>query len=186
MGVSEPGVGEKTVDLQSLTAPVEQIDAYMAECLDARELPRNLREAMRYALLGPGKRMRPILTLRSSEAVGGTAEQALAPAAALEMIHAFSLVHDDLPAMDDDDLRRGRPTLHVALRRSHRDPCGRCVAADGVCTPCPIWVTEPKRAVEAIGVLGRAGRTRVSGREDNSMTLAAEGVHESRRRRGAN
>jgi len=75
-------------------------------------LPTNLREAIVYALLAPGKRMRPLLVLRSCEAVGGCIEDALAAAGALEMIHAFSLVHDDLPAMDDDDLRRGRPTLH--------------------------------------------------------------------------
>jgi len=100
------------VSVAELTAPVERIDAYIAEWLDRRPLPENLRAAVRYAVLGPGKRMRPILVLRSCEAVGGEAERALAPAAAIEMIHAFSLVHDDLPAMDDDDLRRGRPTLH--------------------------------------------------------------------------
>jgi geranylgeranyl diphosphate synthase type II len=67
---------------------------------------------MRYSALAPGKRMRPALTIHSCEAVGGSAEAAMPAAAAIEMIHAFSLVHDDLPAMDDDDLRRGRPTLH--------------------------------------------------------------------------
>jgi len=88
------------------------IEDYLAEWLADRPLPENLADAVRYAVLGPGKRMRPILILRSCEAVGGHAEDALAPAAAIEMIHAFSLVHDDLPALDDDDLRRGRPTLH--------------------------------------------------------------------------
>jgi geranylgeranyl diphosphate synthase type II len=88
------------------------LDAYMDAWLRERPLPVNLREAIRYALLAPGKRLRPTLTLRCCEAVGGTADEAMAPAAAIEMIHAFSLVHDDLPAMDDDDLRRGRPTLH--------------------------------------------------------------------------
>jgi len=93
----------------SLTSAV---DRYLADWIDRRPLPANLREAIRYSLLGPGKRTRPILVLRSCEAVGGTADQAMPAAAAIEMIHAFSLVHDDLPAMDDDDLRRGRPTLH--------------------------------------------------------------------------
>lgn len=92
-----------------LIAPIE---AYLAAWLADRPLPENLADAVRYAVLGPGKRMRPILIFRSCEAVGGRAEDALAPAAAIEMIHAFSLVHDDLPALDDDDLRRGRPTLH--------------------------------------------------------------------------
>ncbi len=88
------------------------VDAYLVEWLETRRLPRNLALAIRYAALGPGKRLRPVLTLRSCEAVGGNAADALAAAAAVEMIHAFSLVHDDLPALDDDDLRRGRPTLH--------------------------------------------------------------------------
>jgi geranylgeranyl pyrophosphate synthase len=88
------------------------VEEYLARWLDSRPLPDNLREAMRYAVLGPGKRLRPVLTLLSCQAVGGRAEDALAPAAAIEMIHAFSLVHDDLPALDNDDLRRGRPTLH--------------------------------------------------------------------------
>ncbi len=84
----------------------------MATFVDERALPTNLREAIRYAVLGGGKRLRPILAIRACEAVGGSAQAALAPATAIEMVHCFSLVHDDLPAMDDDDLRRGRPTLH--------------------------------------------------------------------------
>jgi geranylgeranyl diphosphate synthase, type II len=99
-------------DLRGLTAVAGQVDAYLDRWLVERPLPDNLREAMQYAVLGPGKRLRPALVLMSCEAVGGEAGSALAPAAAVEMIHAFSLVHDDLPAMDDDDLRRGRPTLH--------------------------------------------------------------------------
>ena len=102
-----------TPTVPDLAEPARQTEAYLAGWLDERPLPANLREALRYAVLGPGKRLRPILTLRCCEAVGGRAEDALAPAAAIEMIHAFSLVHDDLPALDNDDLRRGRPTLHV-------------------------------------------------------------------------
>jgi geranylgeranyl diphosphate synthase, type II len=71
-----------------------------------------LREAMRYSLLAPGKRIRPVLALATAEAVGHEPESVLALAAALELIHTYSLIHDDLPAMDDDDLRRGRPTCH--------------------------------------------------------------------------
>jgi geranylgeranyl diphosphate synthase, type II len=74
--------------------------------------PAQLAEAIRYALLAPGKRLRPQLVLMAAEACGGTFEGALPAACAIEMIHAYSLVHDDLPAMDDDDLRRGRPTCH--------------------------------------------------------------------------
>jgi len=76
--------------------------------------PTHLAEAIRYALLAPGKRLRPQLVLMAAEACGGKIDDALPAAAAVEMVHAYSLVHDDLPAMDDDDLRRGRPTCHKA------------------------------------------------------------------------
>ena len=80
----------------------------------SRVLPTDLREAVEYAALGGGKRLRPILAILSAEAVGGSRTDALPAALAVELVHAFSLVHDDLPALDNDDLRRGRPTLHVA------------------------------------------------------------------------
>ena len=76
------------------------------------DCPEVLAEAIRYSLLAGGKRLRPILVLMASEASGGSDEQGLPAAAAVEMIHTYSLIHDDLPAMDDDDLRRGRPTCH--------------------------------------------------------------------------
>ncbi len=76
------------------------------------ERPPQVHEAMRYSVFAGGKRLRPILALASAEAVGGRAEDVLPAAAALEMIHTYSLIHDDLPAMDDDDFRRGRPTCH--------------------------------------------------------------------------
>ena len=76
------------------------------------EKPERLHEAMRYAVLNGGKRLRPLLCLAAAESVGAKAEQALIPALALELLHAYTLVHDDLPAMDDDELRRGQPTVH--------------------------------------------------------------------------
>ncbi|MEX2141052.1 MAG: polyprenyl synthetase family protein [Pirellulales bacterium] len=76
--------------------------------------PVRLAEAIRYSLLAPGKRLRPTLVLWSAEACGCDEGPAMAAACAVEMVHCYSLVHDDLPAMDDDDLRRGRPTLHRA------------------------------------------------------------------------
>lgn len=75
--------------------------------------PKRLHEAMRYSVLGGGKRIRPALAMATACAVGGQPEQALTGACAVELIHAYSLIHDDLPAMDDDDLRRGRPTTHI-------------------------------------------------------------------------
>jgi geranylgeranyl diphosphate synthase, type II len=77
--------------------------------------PARLASAIRYSVLGGGKRLRPVLCLMASEACGGDSEAALPAACAVEMVHAYSLIHDDLPAMDDDDLRRGRSTCHRAF-----------------------------------------------------------------------
>jgi geranylgeranyl pyrophosphate synthase len=82
--------------------------------LGPRDPERNLREAMRYAVLGGGKRLRPALVLAAAQACHGSIERALPAAAAVELLHAYTLVHDDLPAMDDDEVRRGRATVHVA------------------------------------------------------------------------
>ena len=90
-----------------------RIDAAIAAALAGIDLPVNLREAVEYSVLGGGKRLRPLLAMLSCAAVGADDRLAEPSAAAVELIHAFSLVHDDLPAMDDDDLRRGRPTTHV-------------------------------------------------------------------------
>jgi len=90
------------------------VDTALEGLIDCLELPANLVEAIRHGVVGGGKRTRPALVLRCCEAVGGDQEAALPAAMAIELVHCFSLVHDDLPAMDDDDLRRGRPTVHVA------------------------------------------------------------------------
>jgi len=90
------------------------IDDHLARFVAAQDLPPALREAVEYALLGGGKRLRPILAMLSAQAVGGEPADATPAAMAVELVHAFSLVHDDLPALDNDDLRRGRPTLHRA------------------------------------------------------------------------
>jgi geranylgeranyl diphosphate synthase type II len=96
--------------LQDKRAVVERhLDASLTL---AGNCPPSLKEAMRYGLLAPGKRLRPILVLLAAESCGGQEADALPAACAVEMIHAYSLMHDDLPAMDDDDLRRGQPTCH--------------------------------------------------------------------------
>ena len=81
----------------------------------AKTKPSTIHRAMRYSLLSGGKRLRPLLCCAASEACGGTARAALPAACAVEMVHAYSLIHDDLPCMDDDDLRRGKPTSHVVF-----------------------------------------------------------------------
>ena len=90
-----------------------QVDDHLRRLLAlVADGPASLRVAVEYSLLAPGKRLRPLLTILAAEASGGSAEHALSAACALEMVHTYSLIHDDLPAMDDDDLRRGRPTCH--------------------------------------------------------------------------
>jgi geranylgeranyl diphosphate synthase, type II len=89
------------------------VDARLADAVHPGDgTPPELVDAMRYSLLAPGKRLRPLLVILAAEACGGRDESALPAACAVEMIHTYSLIHDDLPAMDDDDLRRGRPTCH--------------------------------------------------------------------------
>ena len=97
-------------DLSTQRAAVE---ACLREFIAQRPLPGNLRRAIEYATLGGGKRLRPIMAMLCCEAAGGRGEDAVGPGSAIELIHCFSLVHDDLPAMDDDDLRRGMPTVHI-------------------------------------------------------------------------
>lgn len=82
---------------------------------DATSTPQRLHEAMQYSVFNGGKRLRPILVYITGECFGGTLEQSDTAAAAVELIHCYSLIHDDLPAMDDDDLRRGKPTCHNAF-----------------------------------------------------------------------
>jgi geranylgeranyl diphosphate synthase, type II len=106
------------------------IDQVLAQSLPTEDGPGfRVVEAMRYSLLGGGKRLRPILCLAAAEAVSGEAQGVLSVACALEMIHTYSLIHDDLPAMDDDDLRRGRPTCHKQF-----DEATAILAGDGLLT----------------------------------------------------
>lgn len=96
-----------------LQAKAREIEAVLDEVLPpASTPPAPIHEAMRYAVLGGGKRLRAVMAVAACESVGGDGRQAYGLAAALELIHAYSLVHDDLPSMDNDDLRRGKPTVH--------------------------------------------------------------------------
>jgi geranylgeranyl diphosphate synthase type II len=127
-----------------LTVPFRQGDAM------------RLGEAMRYSLEAGGKRVRPVLCLLACEAVGGTSAQALPGALALEYVHTYSLIHDDLPAMDDDDLRRGRPTNHKVFGEGHA-----ILAGDALLT-------------EAFGVLAAADLD--PGKRAEALALLAEGA----------
>ncbi len=117
---------------------------------------QRLAEAMRYSLEAGGKRVRPALCLLAAEAVGGKAEEALACAVALEFIHTYSLIHDDLPAMDDDDLRRGKPTNHVVFGEGQA-----ILAGDGLLTEAFQVIARDaqlpaERRIEAVSVLAEA------------------------------
>jgi geranylgeranyl diphosphate synthase type II len=116
--VTDRGEHPLTHDRETLAPLLSQlrgeIEPALAACLErlSPDCPARLQAAMEYSLLAPGKRLRPALVLMACEACGGTRAAALPAACAMEMIHTYSLIHDDLPAMDDDDLRRGRPTCH--------------------------------------------------------------------------
>ena len=93
-----------------------QVDKALEYWLPAEAIqPEHLHAAMRYSVLGDGKRIRPILTYATGATLGVSPASLDGPSCAVELIHAYSLIHDDLPAMDDDDLRRGRPTCHKAF-----------------------------------------------------------------------
>ena len=97
-------------ELQGFRAIVEErLDQYLTF---GSECPERLATAMRYSVLAPAKRLRPLLVMQATRTCGGDIEQAVPAACAVEFIHTYSLIHDDLPAMDDDDMRRGRPTCH--------------------------------------------------------------------------
>ena len=108
-----------SVPVEASSYPVElqhKVDSYLEGLRFAAEPgTERLEEAMRYSLLAGGKRIRPVLTLATAQARGRAPDEVLPLAATIEMIHTYSLIHDDLPAMDDDELRRGKPTCHVAF-----------------------------------------------------------------------
>ena len=107
------------------------VEAYLDELELADELGA-LRQPMRYALDGGGKRLRPVLCLAVAEAAGADPEDALPAATAIELVHTFSLVHDDLPALDDDDERRGRPSAHVAFGEASAILAGDALLAEAM------------------------------------------------------
>jgi geranylgeranyl pyrophosphate synthase len=123
--------------------------------------PARLHEALRYAVLGPGKRIRPALCYLTGEALGVDAATLDGPAASVELIHAYSLVHDDLPAMDDDDLRRGRPTTHRAFDEATAILAGDAlqVLAFEILATDPAMVDSPAARLEIVRLLATASGT---------------------------
>lgn len=124
--------------------------------------PSRLHDAMRYAVFGGGKRIRPVLVYATGEALAVPLEQLDAPACAVELIHAYSLVHDDLPAMDDDDLRRGKPTCHKAYDEATAILAGDALQtlAFHVLAHAPLDQIEPAARLRMIGTLSMAAGSR--------------------------
>ena len=147
------------MDLKTyLTTRAAEVDAAMDAFLPkAKERPATIHAAMRYSVFAGGKRLRPVLCLAAAEACGGEIPNALAAACAVELMHTYSLVHDDLPAMDDDDLRRGRPTCHKVYGEGMAVLCG-----DALLT-------------ESFAVLARTTPTKRYGTRDYIAELADTG-----------
>ncbi len=150
-----------------------ELDAWLPP--DSR-LPERLHAAQRYSVLGPGKRIRPALVYATAETLGLTADRVDAAACAVELIHAYSLVHDDLPAMDDDDLRRGRPTCHRAFDEATAILAGDSlqVLAFKILASHPGAPADAARRVRLIETLADAsGTAGMAGGQ--ALDLAAEG-----------
>ena len=135
----------------------EQVEAYLAELrFSEAATTAGLEEAMRYSLLAGGKRIRPVLALATARAIGRDADSVLPLAAAIELIHTYSLIHDDLPAMDDDDLRRGRPTNHKAFGEDVAILAGDALYAEAFRHALGHQAGEPRHVLAALGELAAA------------------------------
>jgi geranylgeranyl diphosphate synthase type II len=149
----------------------DELEAFLATLALAPELG-TLEESMRYALESGGKRIRPVLCAAVAEAAGGSVERALPAAAAVELVHTFSLVHDDLPALDDDAERRGRPSAHVAFGEGAALLAGDALLVEAFRLVLSYDTTEPARelASATLGMIGGQHRD-ISGDDDDLTEL---------------
>ncbi|HXH04555.1 MAG TPA: farnesyl diphosphate synthase [Candidatus Competibacteraceae bacterium] len=141
----------------------ERVEQALDTRLPAADIhPSHLHQAMRYATLGGGKRLRPVLVYATGEALGVPLAALDGPACAVELIHAYSLVHDDLPAMDDDDLRRGKPTCHKAFDEATAILAGDALQALAfqVLVQDPTMVQVPQRRLRMLALLAQAAGSR--------------------------
>jgi len=147
---------------QYLCERVRLVDDALACYLpDENARPQILHRAMRYSTFSGGKRLRPILVIAGAEAVGGSAEMVLPTACAMELIHTFSLIHDDLPAIDNDTLRRGRPTCHVQFGEAVAILAGDALFAEAFALIARNRQTAPaERVVQVLSLVAEASGTR--------------------------
>lgn len=144
--------------LATRTAEVDAaLDAFLPK---AKERPATIHAAMRYSVFAGGKRLRPVLCLAAAEACGAEISAALAPACAVELMHTYSLVHDDLPAMDDDDLRRGRPTCHKVYGEGMAVLCGDALLTESFIVLAKTPASKRYGAREYIAELAHTGGSR--------------------------
>jgi geranylgeranyl diphosphate synthase, type II len=170
------------VDAPAYPAELQQrVDAYLAD-LRFGDDPgtARLEQAMRYSLLAGGKRIRPVLALATAEALGRDPVQVLPMAAAIEMIHTYSLIHDDLPAMDDDGLRRGKPTCHVAFGEDVAILAGDGLFAEALRLALTEQEGEPAAVLAAVREL--VGAAAVSGMVGGQFLDVAGTEHPDLRR----
>jgi geranylgeranyl diphosphate synthase, type II len=147
--------------LTYLSTHITSVDAALTGFLPAAtEEPESLHKAMRYCVFSGGKRLRPVLCLAAAEACGGDISAALIPACAVELMHTYSLVHDDLPAMDDDELRRGRPTCHIAFGEGVAILCGDALLTESFLLLNTVAPTPHHRVQDFVAELARAGSSR--------------------------
>lgn len=162
---------------EKLAVHAADVEKYLGECLKDMGIPENLRESMDYSLLAGGKRLRPVLVLVWAKMLGAGKEAVMPFAASLEMIHTYSLIHDDLPPMDDDDLRRGKPSNHKQF-----DEATAILAGDGLLTEAFGFMAKAdapaKYVVEAIALMAKsAGSTGMVGGQVVDMSYTGrEGV----------
>ena len=141
------------------------VDEALERALPADDAwPATIHRAVRYSLFAGGKRIRPLLTLAAGEAVGGARDEIMPLACAVEMVHTYSLIHDDLPAMDDDDLRRGKPTSHKVFGEAIAILAGDALLTRAFHLLADVpegWdVARLRRRLQAAALLGEAGGTR--------------------------
>jgi geranylgeranyl diphosphate synthase type II len=150
------------MDLKTyLTARAKIVDSAMDAFLPkAKERPATIHAAMRYSVFAGGKRLRPVLCLAAAEACGGEIYDALGPACAVELMHTYSLVHDDLPAMDDDDLRRGRPTCHKVYGEGMAVLCGDALLTESFILLAKTPTTQRYNTRHFISELAETGGSR--------------------------
>jgi geranylgeranyl diphosphate synthase type II len=170
-------------DLESyLDSKRKLINTHLAKILQGPSNSSRLMKAIQYSLMANGKRLRPVLCIAAAEVVGGQTKDVLKAACALEMIHTYSLIHDDLPAMDNDDVRRGKPTCHIAF-----DEASAILAGDALLTlafqllstveisngsQALTWLRVIHRIAEAAGYRGMiAGQMKDIASENNLLTI---------------